>query len=1075
MKSDTHILKIFLNNIEAPSIIIEENQKIVEYNIFAKKIFSNIKTKLDIKKIIGAGADELIKSLNKLISADSNKTETITLKLHEIDYNLNISKFQLSDKDYFLIKLNSKEEIKESSELQKIKIFTDEIEDFIESKEIFLIVELIKQSYPFTFISRQRFRRQIDKLNYGFWIKDTNGRFVIVNKMYTESVGIKQNEIEGKHEGEILRKDEYDVFKNIDSYIINTSNSVVFETYSRSSEKEILQNVEFPVCDIDDKVVAIIGFNQIARNEKVLKEKLKKLEKDKIKNIPLPVVEISDEFQVISFSDKFTDAFNLNPDKIIGKIIQDLLGKDIVKPLKTYISKRDRHSELKVKINNDYYKLDFQESSYDKEIRSYFISFSKSIKSQIKTDASKTMYDVIMHTSPEAIFIYDIENLKFLEVNDSALNLYGYRREEFLEMDLTDLYAPEDIQTLVDSSTKSTTTSDFTGPWRHKRKDGSTIMVEISKSTLEFKDKRAHLNIVKNVSEKLEEEKKLQQFKSAFDNTSDLIIITDSDGFITFANEKVTEILGYSTIEIDNKPFLSLVSDGDRAKINSEIFHSGNRDKIKLSAEVKKSSGDLLKSKIIANPIFNYENEVETFSIIIFPKKESEVIQPAPEIIKESVDSLDSEFLSNLFHEILTPINVIIGFGQDLTESVENPDEEQKESLDIIKDNQRIILQLMDNAVEYSQIQQNKIKLEPSNIHFVELIDKIENATRKAAEDKNIDFAYGKISSSLQFETDIQRLITLVILLVDFAIRGTKKERIYLSAYQIDPTHCVISVKDDRSEISEGLLKSLEEIFTLNENEIRRKYGISRFTLRLARKLGYLLAERREVIKKYDNPVEYGFVFPLKFVDKIGTVSTTKEELPKIEYPKEEKVIETESTKIDQTFIIQSKSEVSQPLPEQEKSINVNVNLQTPQQTQHEIKEAEVIEEVAVQTSKSFSELSCLYVEDQVDSQILFKVQMKDLKSIEFANSFERAIPLLQTKKFDFIVMDINLQGEYNGLDALRAIQHMSGYEHVPVIAVTAYVLPGDREKFIAAGFKDFIAKPILRDKLEDVIKNVFA
>ncbi|MCK5591665.1 MAG: PAS domain S-box protein, partial [Candidatus Pacebacteria bacterium] len=247
MKSDTHILKIFLNNIEAPSIIIEENQKIVEYNIFAKKIFSNIKTKLDIKKIIGARADELIKSLNKLISADSNKTETITLKLHEIDYNLNISKFQLSDKDYFLIKLNSKEEIKESSELQKIKIFTDEIEDFIESKEIFLIVELIKQSYPFTFISRQRFRRQIDKLNYGFWIKDTNGRFVIVNKMYTESVGIKQNEIEGKHEGEILRKDEYDVFKNIDSYIINTSNSVVFETYSRSSVKEILQNVEFPV------------------------------------------------------------------------------------------------------------------------------------------------------------------------------------------------------------------------------------------------------------------------------------------------------------------------------------------------------------------------------------------------------------------------------------------------------------------------------------------------------------------------------------------------------------------------------------------------------------------------------------------------------------------------------------------------------------------------------------------------------------------------------------------------------------------------------------------------------------
>ncbi|MCK5087796.1 MAG: PAS domain S-box protein, partial [Melioribacteraceae bacterium] len=343
MKSDTHILKIFLNNIEAPSIIIEENQKIVEYNIFAKKIFSNIKTKLDIKKIIGARADELIKSLNKLISADSNKTETITLKLHEIDYNLNISKFQLSDKDYFLIKLNSKEEIKESSELQKIKIFTDEIEDFIESKEIFLIVELIKQSYPFTFISRQRFRRQIDKLNYGFWIKDTNGRFVIVNKMYTESVGIKQNEIEGKHEGEILRKDEYDVFKNIDSYIINTSNSVVFETYSRSSEKEILQNVEFPVCDIDDKVVAIIGFNQIARNEKVLKEKLEKLEKDKIKNEKFLKDQEDRKEEILAAQEKRKEEEKIAEEKRLAEIDDKLVKQE-------YIGSIGDKIELEVKV-----------------------------------------------------------------------------------------------------------------------------------------------------------------------------------------------------------------------------------------------------------------------------------------------------------------------------------------------------------------------------------------------------------------------------------------------------------------------------------------------------------------------------------------------------------------------------------------------------------------------------------------------------------------------------------------------------------------------------------------------------
>ena len=113
-------------------------------------------------------------------------------------------------------------------------------------------------------------------------------------------------------------------------------------------------------------------------------------------------------------------------------------------------------------------------------------------------------------------------------------------------------------------------------------------------------------------------------------------------------------------------------------------------------------------------------------------------------------------------------------------------------------------------------------------------------------------------------------------------------------------------------------------------------------------------------------------------------------------------------------------------------------------------------------------------MEDQIDSQILFKVQMKGLKLIEFANSFEKAIPLLQSKKYDFIIMDINLQGEYNGLDALRAIQKMPEYSDVPIVAVTAYVLPGDRERFITAGFNDFISKPILRDKLESALNNIF-
>jgi len=81
---------------------------------------------------------------------------------------------------------------------------------------------------------------------------------------------------------------------------------------------------------------------------------------------------------------------------------------------------------------------------------------------------------------------------------------------------------------------------------------------------------------------------------------------------------------------------------------------------------------------------------------------------------------------------------------------------------------------------------------------------------------------------------------------------------------------------------------------------------------------------------------------------------------------------------------------------------------------------------------------------------------------------------LLNSHKFDFIVMDINLQGEYNGLDALKIIHKMPGFEEIPIVAVTAYVLPGDKEKFIATGFNDFISKPIFREKMVESLNKIF-
>ena len=679
--------------------------------------------------------------------------------------------------------------------------------------------------------------------------------------------------------------------------------------------------------------------------------------------------------------------------------------------------------------------------------KTLLINFLETSKELEGKEMVEKTYDRLIKNNPEPIFIYEIENLKFIEVNDAALSLYGYTRDEFMRMDLTDLYAPEDIQTLIETSSGKTMTGAFTGPWRHKKHDGSFLLVEMSKVMFTYNGQPAHLNIIHDVTKQIENNKRLQLYKSSYEFTSDMMITTDKDGFILFNNDQVTQTLGYSKKDLQQSTFISLVSDNDRAIVNSDIFHSKSNTVKNLKFSIKKSNGNKVNVEMTASPIFNYKGEVESYNLIIKPEKEKADIGIEQEEKPYKKSVIDPSFLSNLFHELLTPINVIIGFGQDLAESIDKPSEEQKESIEIIKENQKLLMQTMDTAVEYSFLEQNLVELKPTKFSFVDIISELEKETAKIAKTNNIEIAYGKISSSLKLETDRQKFTSLVTHLLTFAIMITDEKKIFISAYPYQQDSCLISFKDKRKGITTDFLENLKEIFILDENLIRQKYGISRFSIRLVRKLMEVLNVKTQIVKHNDEITEFGILFPIEFLDKKEGVEKS-EDLFSEEKQKKSK-IDKRKLQPDEMKIVESK------FPENELLFK---NEGPPSK----------------KTKIDLKKLSCLYVEDQPDSQLLFKVQMKDLKSIDFATSFEKALPLLKNKYFDFVLMDINLQGEYNGLDALRIIQKMPDLNKIPIIAVTAYVVPGAAEKFIKAGFSEFITKPILRDKLITALENVF-
>ncbi len=1026
------------------SLIIDKSGRIIALGQEFQDLFPNAAPHSDFFELF---SEENNISLQKLF-IDARKFESLTtdnfevsVKGGKINFAISFLPLRSENNVYFLITFKQAGTKKNATEVQKFWVATADLEKIVENKKLLGIVNKIKLTYPFTFIEKAKIQKEINELDEYFWIKGTNGKYILVNDRFAESSGSKPSQLENKSAEDFLPKYLLSLYKFVDQYLIESTNAVILDGISLpilGGAERSLSLVEFPLCDLDNNVVAIIGFSK--KSDTLTKKESPKIELDLIYHLPLAVLLINRENRVLAYSQEFVRLMELDEK---SNLYQSDVNRILEKGLMPFIESYRKNAELRAENVFNYMFIEKLKLNSEVRLKKIFdtngelwgtqISFMPKLEQDALIDLKAKMYDAIIENTNEAMFIYEIENLKFLEVNNAALKLYGYKRNDFLHMDLTDLYAPEDIQTIIQSGDSKSIPGSYSGPWRHKKNDGASVLVEINRSTIEYKGKKAHLNIIRDVSDNADAKKKLQMLEAYFDHTTDPILVTDKDGFINEINEPVTKRLGYSKKDLELRPFVSLVSDENRAKINKNIFHSGLLKTTSFEIEIKKPSGTLHKALLIATPIKNVSGDIESFSLLVRPLEEAVQSKDIKQTLEDTLHRIDPPFLSNVFHEILTPINVILGFTQELGESIPSPNDEQKEAVEIIKENQKLLLQIMDNAVEYSTLEQKIIKFRPEEIKFVDLLNELKENTRKSAESRKIDVTYGKISSSLVIETDKQKFMSLLVLFIKFAIQITKENTIYLSASTYQDNYCAIGIKDGRSAITSYLQKAFTDIFSEDENLSRRNYGFSRFSVKLAKKLIELLSVKREVITKDSEPHEFALLFPLKFV--VG----------------DKEKMEVESVAAKKVAEVKPKTE---KLPEQ--------------------KAAEAQVEPVVKKELAVSQLSCLYLEDQVDSQLLFKVQMKDLKGIEFAPSFETALPLLKTKKFDFIIMDINLQGEYNGLDALRIIRKMTGYKDIPIIASTAYLQPGARESFINAGFTEFVSKPMLREKLLEVLKKIF-
>ncbi len=114
-----------------------------------------------------------------------------------------------------------------------------------------------------------------------------------------------------------------------------------------------------------------------------------------------------------------------------------------------------------------------------------------------------------------------------------------------------------------------------------------------------------------------------------------------------------------------------------------------------------------------------------------------------------------------------------------------------------------------------------------------------------------------------------------------------------------------------------------------------------------------------------------------------------------------------------------------------------------------------------------------LYIEDNLDTQELIKIFLRQIADIDCSTHADNILQLLAEKDYDLILLDINLPGRIDGTDAIKLIRRDERFKNIPIIAVTAYAMIGDREKFLKMGCNEYISKPFFREELINKVNQI--
>ncbi|MFN2455638.1 MAG: PAS domain S-box protein [Pyrinomonadaceae bacterium] len=144
------------------------------------------------------------------------------------------------------------------------------------------------------------------------------------------------------------------------------------------------------------------------------------------------------------------------------------------------------------------------------KLEGFIIDITERKQAERALRASEEHYRVLFESNPHPMWVYDLETLAFLSVNEAAIRHYGYTNEEFLRLTIKEIRPPEAVPGLIEGIQKIVTEFNYSGNHFHRKKDGSIINVEITSHKILFAGRHARLVMANDITERVEAERRLR-------------------------------------------------------------------------------------------------------------------------------------------------------------------------------------------------------------------------------------------------------------------------------------------------------------------------------------------------------------------------------------------------------------------------------------------------------------------------------------------------------------------------------------------------------------------------------------